>query len=126
MVKEGMYLCSKCHNDVPISMIRYLPEGKGMICTPCQNANAPKGLSIENRKEASQIVSESGTAKIKERPKKIGVRMMCNDCDYNWVYNPKSLGVLRCPYCSKQNIIPRQSAAESILQEVSRNSGLYS
>jgi len=111
---SSQYTCCICKGNFPFDGIRYGPDGKKIVCIGCFNKVAMK-QGAKNLQPAKQKEEVSA---IPEKTKTINY--ICVSCRYKFSLKPDSRIPLRCPYCSKEDIMVDNSTADKLLEEASR------
>ena len=111
---EGIYLCKKCKNNVPMEKIRYDSNGINLVCIDCYNKNAGKAAAkIEKQKLEVDISSQEK------------IKVICTDCRYKFTFRKGSNVALRCPYCSGSRLVKDQTNVDELIKEVSQRGEAY-
>ena len=89
--------CNQCKEKVSIDNVRYMPNGKDLICNPCMG-RAPKSKEL------------------REIPK---MRFQCTTCNYKFSIRKDSRIERKCPYCASKKIAGRDDiTSRSVLDDV--------
>jgi len=108
----NLYLCSICKLRFPFEKIKYMADGKSIICIDCSD----KLNKVQKKAEPKQVkIHELQDKGIQDR-----IKVSCMDCNYKFSLRKGSRINWMCPYCGKTRIRKDQLTSDMILNEVSR------
>lgn len=110
-----LYECSICKDKFKFGKMRYSNNGRRLLCLDCYK----RALKKENEKMV-KLVTEPKINKFGE-----AVKVICIDCRYKFSIRKGSKVNLKCPYCGKDKLMKDETTAEKLIDEVSKNPGIY-
>lgn len=79
-------ICDHCRKAVPISEIKYLPQGREGRVALCNACRSDRTIA----RQAANVKEQAGPQKMK---------FVCTRCSYKFEFSPTRLSRPRCPYC---------------------------